>query len=373
MKFYIGTSNPYKVRELASILCPLEIDLEVIDFTDPPEEVFSVFDKNAEVKAKRYAEHVCKILVEDLKKKRNISDKRAKDFLWLSDVLTISEDSGLIIPSLGGLPGPWSARFSEFSTVDVYKGVVLGYKRSGKSREEIDLMNNRKVLELMKNIKQPYRAAKFVISLKVADINGDIVFSSWGESHGWIADRLVGKNGFGYDPIFISDNSFGKTWAEIDVMRKNLISHRRKALQDFTMWLATRIKKRDDVVIVIDGNDGTGKSTLVRKLRESGYVVKDRGIPSKLTDGENVLPIENEFYIILDAPIKICRERLEKAGRNLNEKYHTIEDLKYYRKRFIQVAKRLKNQAVMVDASVSESDLYNAVIEEIRKYISHKF
>ncbi|MDD3101684.1 MAG: non-canonical purine NTP pyrophosphatase [Patescibacteria group bacterium] len=373
MKFYIGTSNPYKVRELASILRPLEIDLDVTDSIEP-EEMANTFDGNAEIKAREYARHVCKTLVENLKKKKKISDRRAKDFLLLSDVLTISEDSGLIIPILGGLPGPWSARFSDFSDVNISEGILSGYKASGILRNEIDLLNNKKVLELMKNIKQPYRSAKFVVSLKVADLNGDIIFSSYGEAHGWITDQSIGKNGFGYDPIFISDTSFGKTWAEIDSMRKNLISHRRKALQDFTMWLATQIKKitNSNIIIVVDGNDGTGKTTLVNQLKNRGYIVKDRGIPTKLTDDENILPAENEFYIILDASVEVCRKRLEKAGRVLDEKYHTVGDLKYYREKFIKVAKKLKGRAVIVDSSGSEDDLCNSVIKRINEYIYNK-
>lgn len=243
MKFYIGTTNPYKMRELASILRPLEIELNV---TSPiePEETANTFDGNAEIKAKEYAKHVGNKLVKKLLKERQgVSEDKARSFLLLDQTLTISEDSGIVIHALEGLPGPWSARFSDFSKIDIKKSIVSDYKASGLSREEIDLENNKKVLELMKNIKQPRRSAKFVVSLKVAEINGNIVFSSKGEAHGWIANELRGKNGFGYDPIFISDTSFGKTWAEIDLMRKNLISHRRKALQDFTMWLAIQLKQ----------------------------------------------------------------------------------------------------------------------------------
>lgn len=243
MKFYIGTTNPYKIRELASILRPLEIELNVTDAIDP-EETADTFDGNAELKAKEYAKYVGNKLVKELKKERKgISEKEARSYLLLDQTLTISEDSGIVIPALGNLPGPWSARFSDFSKVDTKKGKLSGYKNSSLTRDEIDLKNNERIIELMNGIEQPKRSAKFVVSLKVADINGNVVFTSKGEAHGWIAEKLIGKNGFGYDPIFISDTSFGKTWAEIDSMRKNLISHRRKALQDFTMWLATQLKK----------------------------------------------------------------------------------------------------------------------------------
>lgn len=243
MRFYIGTTNPYKVRELASILRPLDIELTVTDAIDP-KETANTFDDNAAIKARGYAKHVGNELVKGLlKERKDISEKDARSFLLLDQALTISEDSGLVIPALGNLPGPWSARFSDFSTINTSKGLLSGYKKSKLSRDEIDLKNNERVLELMKGIEQPRRAAKFIVSLKVADINGNIVFSSTGEAHGWITEKPLGKNGFGYDPLFVSDTSFGKTWAEIDSMRKNLISHRRKALQDFTMWLGTQLKR----------------------------------------------------------------------------------------------------------------------------------
>ncbi len=242
MKFYIGTTNPYKVREIASILRPLEIELHTTEPVDP-EETSKTFDGNAEIKAKAYAKYVKNQLVNKLTEERNrLSKKDAQKFLFLDQVLTISEDSGLIIPKLGNLPGPWSARFSDFSKIDIKRGTLSGYKKSNLKRESIDIRNNKKVLELMEGIEQPNRSAKFVVVLKVADINGHILFSSTGEAYGWIAEEPCGANGFGYDPIFISDTSFGKTWAELDSMRKNIISHRRKALQNFTMWLATQIK-----------------------------------------------------------------------------------------------------------------------------------
>ena len=108
--------------------------------------------------------------------------------------------------------------------------------------------------------------------------------------------------------------------------------------------------------IVVDGNDGTGKSTLVTLLQELGYEVQDRGIPTKMSDDESIKPLENEFYIILDVPIEVSRERLKKAGRNLDEKYHTVEDLIFYRDKFWQIYRRLPN-SVLIDATGSPEDV----------------
>src|SRR4029434_4491294 len=86
MQFFIGTTNPNKVAEIASILFATGCTLTV---TDPvnPEETEDDSDGNALLKARVYAKH--------------------------TGGITISEDSGLIIPHLNGLPGPWSARFSD--------------------------------------------------------------------------------------------------------------------------------------------------------------------------------------------------------------------------------------------------------------------
>lgn len=219
MKFYIGTTNPGKVREIGAILSATGCQFEVTAPADP-KETESDFEGNALLKARAYARH--------------------------AGGLTISEDSGLVIPALNGLPGPWSARFSEYHiTCDQGKWKLTDYEPSGSSREAIDRLNNQRVLELMKSIEQPHRAAMFKVVLAVANLD-EIIFKATGESHGWIAEEPKGTNGFGYDPIFIGQDTFGKTYAELDANRKNLRSHRRRVLQVFTTWLGTYLKKHED-------------------------------------------------------------------------------------------------------------------------------
>jgi thymidylate kinase len=101
--------------------------------------------------------------------------------------------------------------------------------------------------------------------------------------------------------------------------------------------------------VVVDGNDGTGKSTLVETLRARGFTVKDRGVPTHMTDHPDGEPVVGEVYIILDAPIRVSRQRLESAGKDLNERYHTEKDLQHYRTRFKEVAAELPRCA-LVDA-----------------------
>lgn len=214
--FFIGTTNQNKIREIASILSVTGYTYTPTEPVDP-EETEQDFEGNALLKARAYARH--------------------------AGGPTISEDSGLIIPSLAGLPGPWSARFSEYDLVDRGMGLVEGYVSSGLPRERIDEQNNRRVLNLMSDIEQPRRAAMFKVVLCVATPNGDILFKASGESHGWIAPEARGTNGFGYDPIFVGGDTFGKTYAELDSMRKNLRSHRRRVLQEFQAWLGKEVRR----------------------------------------------------------------------------------------------------------------------------------
>ncbi|MBI2473496.1 hypothetical protein HYV70_03020 [Candidatus Uhrbacteria bacterium] len=123
--------------------------------------------------------------------------------------------------------------------------------------------------------------------------------------------------------------------------------------------------------IVIDGNDGTGKSTIVALLREQGYDVQDRGIPTKMTDNESVAPQEDEFYLILDVPVELSRARLAKAGRNLNEKYHTVEDLTHYRERFLQIAQTLPN-SVLVNATGSPDEVLAECLQVINRVLEEE-
>lgn len=102
-------------------------------------------------------------------------------------------------------------------------------------------------------------------------------------------------------------------------------------------------------LIVIDGNDGTGKTTLADALTELGFRVSDRGLPTKMTEGMSSGGDPDEIYLILDADPQVSLSRLAAAGRDMTEKYHTIHSLHDYRNRFRKVSSSLG--AIMIDAS----------------------
>jgi thymidylate kinase len=118
--------------------------------------------------------------------------------------------------------------------------------------------------------------------------------------------------------------------------------------------------------LVVDGNDGTGKSTLATMLTAAGLAVADRGIPTRMTDDPAVEPNPKEFYIILDAPVEVCRERLLRAGKSAPERYHTVEDIPFYRQRFLEVAATLHN-GVVIDASGSPRMVFETCLTVLRE------
>ena len=336
LKFSIGTSNPYKVQEFENILDPIGVPLEVIRMPTEPEETGVTFIENARIKAIEYAK--------------------------ASGKISISEDSGLVIPALNGLPGVWSARYHdcEFDS----NGGLVAHNHSGMSREEIDAANNALVMKQMEGVPLAMRGARFEIALVVASPDGNILFEATATCPGRIAETQNGSNGFGYDSIFIGDRTDDVTFADLDAQRKNLRSHRRKVLRKFSAWICNLIRKQQENVIVIDGNDGTGKSTAVDKLRKMGWNVKDRGQATKLTDDAFAdLPAKNEINIILDVPVEISQQRLLKAGKSLNEPYHNEVDLRHYREEFLHVADIFCMD--VVDASGDEAQTMSNILKII--------
>jgi XTP/dITP diphosphohydrolase len=190
MKILIASTNPGKMRELAELL---DADVDWVglrNFPNIPEikEDGKTFAENAHKKATGYAKATG---------------------LW-----TIADDSGLVIDALDGAPGVNSARFS-------------GEKEP--NRKLLDHKNMAKVLKLLEGVPKEKRTARFVCHLCLASPE-KILIETEGRLEGFIAEKEVGENGFGYDPIFFVPK-LNKTVAQSTREEKNAISHRGNAIR----------------------------------------------------------------------------------------------------------------------------------------------
>lgn len=179
----IASNNAHKIEEIKSILggkFEKILSLKEVGCNLEPDENGETFYDNALIKA------------------REIS--------LATGYATISDDSGIVVASLGGAPGVHSARYSEAGT---------------------DEENNKKILS---ELVGKDRKAKFVSSV-VLYVSESEIYSGMGEAHGVVLEEYRGSGGFGYDPLFLSDD-LGKTYAEATSEEKNSISHRKRALEE---------------------------------------------------------------------------------------------------------------------------------------------
>lgn len=178
-KIIFATQNKGKVEEVSHLLSGSGIQLiSLLDLDDVPNiiENGKTFEENAKIKAK--------IIFDKYK------------------IPTLSDDSGLSVDQLDGRPGVFSARYAGENATD----------------EE----NNEKLLCDLKGLPEPH-LAKFICS--AVYYNGTNFITSSGEVKGKLISSPRGKNGFGYDPLFIP-NGYNVTSAELDMNEKNKISHR---------------------------------------------------------------------------------------------------------------------------------------------------
>ena len=193
MKLIIASNNKGKIREYKDIFEPRgfhvrsqgeeNICLEV-------EETGSTFEQNAVLKARA---------------------------IWaISRCCVISDDSGLEVEALDGEPGIYSAR---------YKGLGTEHERRLAVLKGLEGSDNRR--------------ARFVTCICFIEENGEehLFTGTW---NGEIAMKEEGTNGFGYDPIFLSEDGNGKTTASLPLSFKETYSHRAKAVRSLISWLQSR-------------------------------------------------------------------------------------------------------------------------------------
>jgi XTP/dITP diphosphohydrolase len=200
----LGTTNAGKLRELAALLEPHGIACRSL--ADEPnavdvEETGSTFAENAALKAGQQA--------------------RALG-AWV-----LAEDSGLVVPALGGAPGIFSARFAGAGNAD------------GRADER----NNALLLERLSRHHGADRAAHYACHAALADPSGAIVATSEGTCGGLIATEPQGAGGFGYDPLFIVPE-YHRTFGDLSPQVKGVISHRGRAMRGIMPAIVRHLSPR---------------------------------------------------------------------------------------------------------------------------------
>ncbi len=186
MELVLATRNKDKVKEIKKIIG--EQGLKLLSLND--------FDEFPEV-------------VEDRQTLEENAIKKATETAQFTGKTSLADDSGLEVDALDGAPGVHSARFA------------------GEGRSYQD--NNEKLLQLLQNIPDKKRSARFRCVIAIATPEGDIRTVE-GVCEGVIARESRGSNGFGYDPVFFI-KEYNRTFAELSPEVKNKISHRALALE----------------------------------------------------------------------------------------------------------------------------------------------
>ena len=133
---------------------------------------------------------------------------KAMTFGKKTGFIVLTDDSGLEVDALDGRPGVYSARYVSGTDED----------------------RNRELLKELKDVPDHKRGAQFRCVIALYDPQNEKIRTCDGVCRGRIVREPKGENGFGYDPIFYSEE-LGKTTAEINLEEKNSISHRGKALE----------------------------------------------------------------------------------------------------------------------------------------------
>ncbi|MFL5493491.1 MAG: non-canonical purine NTP pyrophosphatase [Gemmatimonadales bacterium] len=195
MKLLAATRSGGKQEEIRRVLVPAGIEVMFPDdlglFQSPGEELLELAESFA-ANARRKAEH----------------------FARLSGFPTVADDSGLEVLSLGGAPGVRSRRWAGASGTSA----------------EIDAANNAELLRRLRGAPEARRRARYRCVLVFLESPGAVPEVFEGSCGGRILEAPSGAAGFGYDPLFWSDE-LGKTFGEATAEEKDGVSHRGRALR----------------------------------------------------------------------------------------------------------------------------------------------
>lgn len=191
----IATTNPGKIREIRHLLnghaelCTLADLPPMLE----PEETGATFADNAALKARYYA--------------------------GKSGLMTVAEDSGLVIDAIGGAPGVHSARYPGATYPDKFRNLY----------------------EALGDHPRPW-TARYVCALAVAVIEvpesrgPEVIYTTQATVEGEIWPEPRGTHGFGYDPIFYYP-PYGRTFGEVEDAEKLAVAHRGRAFRQLADWL----------------------------------------------------------------------------------------------------------------------------------------
>lgn len=185
-RLLLGTGNAKKLEELRNLL--RDIPFELVSLRAFPQT---------------------KEVVEDGDTFEANAVKKATELARETGLLTLAEDSGLLVEALEGQPGVYSARFA--------------------GPQKDDVKNCQKLLRLMGKLPDNCRGAVFKSAVALATPDR-LLGVAEGEVRGAIAHEMRGTNGFGYDPVFIY-GPYGKTFGEVPEAMKHQVSHRARAIE----------------------------------------------------------------------------------------------------------------------------------------------
>ena len=190
----IGTNNQGKLKEIRDLLPKNIKTYSTLDFNlSSPRENGKTFEENSLIKSRYFSKK--------------------------SNLICLADDSGLEVDILNKKPGIFSARWGG-KKLDFKKAIKKVYK-------ELEKKN--------KNWKNKKIRARFICALSICYLNKKIA-TSVGKVEGKISNEPKGKNGFGYDPIFIPLGK-NKTFAEIKPSEKYRLDHRFKAFKKIKKFL----------------------------------------------------------------------------------------------------------------------------------------
>jgi XTP/dITP diphosphohydrolase len=194
IRILLASSNPGKLREYRELAAGTDFEIELFpDFQKIPafDESAPTFAENSAGKASHYSRY--------------------------TDEMVLADDSGLVVPALGGAPGVHSARYAGPNATSADRVRKLLREMEGKTGDE--------------------RCARFVCVTSVARQGHAIAVVSEC-ARGRIGMEPRGANGFGYDPVFCLPD--GRSYAEASAEEKNFHSHRGKAFRKLTTLLEPR-------------------------------------------------------------------------------------------------------------------------------------